>query len=199
MFYIYFKISDSGLWTQEHWEQVSRCLRDLLAHSAEAHQILQELQHSNHFPQGHLKQEIAAQWTSLYLLYVKVTLKQQKVELHPTGRENRTILSSFQWSQMSDGCKILGLQVEASGELHFLVTCCHQSRPSGFAEHVEGLSNQRCHCRSWTARWVKYLRLETDFLQSGALRSECFVLATLIDPCFKGCFEEFLLHLDVSS
>jgi len=41
---------------------------------------------------------------------------------------------------MSDGCKILGLQVEASGDLLFLGWCCHRSCPSGFAEHVEGLT-----------------------------------------------------------
>lgn len=80
----------------------------------------QKLQHSNHLPQDHLKQEIAAQRTSLYLLYVKVTLKQQKVEQqHAPGRENGAILSSFQLSHMSDGYKIAGLQVEAHRELQF--------------------------------------------------------------------------------
>lgn len=53
------------------------------------------------------------------------------MEQHAPGRENGAILSSFQQSQMSDGCKILGLQVEASGELQFLVKCCHRSHPSG--------------------------------------------------------------------
>lgn len=131
-----------------------------------------------------------------------MTLNQLKVEQHPPGRESGSLLSSFQWSQMSDGCKIVDLQVEASGEMQFLVKRCQWSRPSGFAERVERLSDERHCCGFWTARWVKYLRLETDFLRSGALGSEHFVLATSLDPCCKGCFEEFLLlqrHLDVSS
>ena len=70
----------------------------MFAHSAKALQILLELQHSNHLLQDHLKQEIAAQGTSLYFSYVKAALKQQKVEQHPPGRENGAILSSFWWA-----------------------------------------------------------------------------------------------------
>uniref|UniRef100_A0A8C8SEH9 Zinc finger BED-type containing 6 n=1 Tax=Pelusios castaneus TaxID=367368 RepID=A0A8C8SEH9_9SAUR len=157
-------------------------------HSVKARQILQEFQHANHLPQQNLKQEIATQWTSTFYM-LRQLLEQRKAVhdysmQHHLGRVDGVILTSFQWCLMADICDILEpFEEQVLPLIHRLLLTLQNMRKDF---QIKGATA--------ALRLVDDLtqRLETDSRLSVVLRSEHYILATLLDPCFKDNLEECL-------
>nr|XP_006133161.1 zinc finger BED domain-containing protein 6 [Pelodiscus sinensis] len=170
-------------------------------HSFKARQILQEFQHANHLPQHNLKKEVATQWTSTFYM-LKRLLEQQKAVhdycmQHHAGRVGGVILTSFQWCLMAHLCDILEPFEEATQEVSMCTAGLSQVLPL-VHRLLLTLQNMRKDFQIKGATVALGLvddlcvRLETDTQLSAVLRSEHYILATLLDPCFKDNLEEYL-------
>lgn len=170
-------------------------------HSIKARQILQEFQHANHLPQHNLKQEVATQWTSTFYMLRRLLEQQKAVHdysmQHHVGRVDGVILTSFQWCLMAHVCDILEPFEEATQEVSMCTAGLSQVLPL-VRRLLLTLQNMRKDFQIKGATVALglvddlSLRLETDSRLSTMLRSEHYVLATLLDPCFKDNLEDFL-------
>uniref|UniRef100_A0A8C3SR61 Zinc finger BED-type containing 6 n=1 Tax=Chelydra serpentina TaxID=8475 RepID=A0A8C3SR61_CHESE len=170
-------------------------------HSVKACQILQEFQHANHLPQHNLKQEVATQWTSTFYMLRRLLEQQKAVHdysmQHHVGRVDGVILTSFQWCLMAHVCDILEPFEEATQEVSMCTAGLSQVLPL-VRRLLLTLQNMRKDFQIKGATVALglvddlSLRLETDSRLNAVLRSEHYILATLLDPCFKDNLEEFL-------
>uniref|UniRef100_A0A8C4XW65 Zinc finger BED-type containing 6 n=1 Tax=Gopherus evgoodei TaxID=1825980 RepID=A0A8C4XW65_9SAUR len=170
-------------------------------HSVKARQILQEFQHANHLPQHNLKQEVSTQWTSTFYMLRRLLEQQKAVHdysmQHHVGRVDGVILTSFQWCLMAHVCDILEPFEEATQKVSMCTAGLSQVLPL-VHRLLLTLQNMRKDFQIKGATVALglvddlSLRLETDSRLSTVLRSEHYILATLLDPCFKDNLEEFL-------
>ncbi|XP_019402157.1 PREDICTED: zinc finger BED domain-containing protein 6 [Crocodylus porosus] len=186
-------------------ESMLAAAREICLHfnrSTKTRQVLQKFQHVSYLLQHSLKQEVATWWISTFYM-LKRLLEQRKavhdysVQHRLGGRAGGVILTSLQWSLMAHVCDILEPFVEATREMSACTAGLSQALPL-VRRLLLTLQNMRKDFQIKGATLALglvddlSLRIETDSRLCAVLRSEHYILATLLDPFFKDSLEEFL-------
>ncbi|XP_040841421.1 zinc finger BED domain-containing protein 6 [Ochotona curzoniae] len=164
-------------------------------HSIKARQILQEFQNDHQLPWKNLKQDEAGHWISTFYM-LKWLLEHCYSVHHSLGRASGVVLTSLQWTLMTYVYDILKPFEEATQKVSVKVTGLNQVLP--LIHHL--LLSLRKLRGDFQVRGISQalslvdslsLKLETDTLLSAMLKSKPYILATLLDPCFKNSLEDF--------
>ncbi|XP_077005463.1 leucine-rich repeat-containing protein 61 isoform X1 [Tamandua tetradactyla] len=171
--------------------------------SAEARRLLTQLQHQCGLPAHQPFQEVSDHWISAYHLMEWLVEQQQPLQeyekKHQLGKAG-TALSSMFWSLTDSLVKLLQpfrmVVLEASSALASLSQVLPQLRYLHiFLEQVHGhFVEQSARERGAAIRLAEGLALQfsTDHHINEFFHREEFVLATLLDPRFKGKIEAIL-------
>lgn len=169
-------------------------------HSARARRILAGLQYQNNLPKQSLKLETVPHWTSTFYMLQRLLEQQKAVQayflMHKVDTVD-TVLNPSHWNLMLSLVDLLQPFEMATREVNSHNSCLSQVLPELRYLHIF-LKKIRGHFESTgDANGVVIadslaLKLSTDYGVNEMFQKEEYVLATLLDPRFKGRIEAIL-------
>ncbi|KAM5157707.1 zinc finger BED domain-containing protein 6-like [Mantella aurantiaca] len=170
-------------------------------HSARARRILAELQYQNNLPKQCLKPETATHWTSTFYMLQRLLEQQKAVQayflMHTADRPADVLLNPSHWNLMLSLVDLLQPFEMATREVNSNTSCLSQVLPELrylhiFLKKIRGHFESAGDANGAVIADSLALKLSTDCGVNETFRREEYVLATLLDPRFKGRIEAIL-------
>ncbi|XP_029443924.1 zinc finger BED domain-containing protein 6-like [Rhinatrema bivittatum] len=169
-------------------------------HSIRARRILAELQHQNGLPRHQLKQEMTPRWSSMYHMLERL-LEQQKAVQEYIGRHRigmpDIVLTSAHWNLIANLVALLQPFEMAMQEVSADNASLSQVLPEVrylhiFLKQIHDQFEIKGDGSGVVLAENLALKLSTDCRINEMFHREEYILATLLDPRFKGKIEAVL-------
>ncbi|XP_030051727.1 zinc finger BED domain-containing protein 6 isoform X1 [Microcaecilia unicolor] len=169
-------------------------------HSIRARRILAELQHQNGLPRHQLKQEMTPRWSSMYHMLERL-LEQQKAVQEYIGRHRigmpDIVLTSAHWTLIANLVALLQPFEMAMREVSADNASLSQVLPEVrylhiFLKQIHDQFESAGDGAAFVLAENLAQRLSTDCRINEMFHREEYILATLLDPRFKGKIEAVL-------
>ncbi|KAM3928268.1 zinc finger BED domain-containing protein 6-like isoform 1-T2 [Leptodactylus fuscus] len=169
-------------------------------HSSRASRILTELQFQNNLPKHSLKLETLSHWTSTFYMLQRLLEQQRAVQEYLVMHKVETVdihLNSSQWNLMASLVGLLQPFEMAIREVNASHSSLSQVLPELrylhiFLKQIRGHFESQGDANGVVLADSFALKLSTDYGVNEMFQKEEFVLATLLDPRFKGRIEAIL-------
>ncbi|XP_018430288.1 PREDICTED: zinc finger BED domain-containing protein 6-like [Nanorana parkeri] len=169
-------------------------------HSARARRILAELQYQNNLPKQSLKLETVPHWTSTFYMLQRLLEQQKAVQAYFLMHKVDTvdiILNPSHWNLMLSLVDLLQPFEMTTREVNSSSSCLSQVLPELrylhiFLKKIRGHFESTGDTNGVVIADSLALKLSTDYGVSEMFQKEEYVLATLLDPRFKGRIEAIL-------
>ncbi|XP_072269184.1 zinc finger BED domain-containing protein 6 [Pyxicephalus adspersus] len=178
---------------------VARKVCSHFIHSARARRILFELQYQNNLPKQSLRLESVPHWTSTFYMLQRLLEQQKAVQayflLHKVDAVDA--LNPGHWNLMLSLVDLLQPFEMATREVNSESSCLSQVLPELrylhiFLKKIRGHFESSGDANGVVIAESLALKLSTDYGVNEMFQKEEYVLATLLDPRFKGRIEAIL-------
>ncbi|XP_073407323.1 zinc finger BED domain-containing protein 6-like [Dendrobates tinctorius] len=168
--------------------------------SSRARRILSDLQFQNNLPKHSLKFETLSNWTSTFYMLQRLLEQQRTVQEYLVMHKVETVdihLSSCHWNLMASLVDLLQPFEMAIREVNASHSSISQVLPELrylhiFLKQIRGHFESRGDANGVVLADSFAFKLSTDYGINEMFQKEEFVLATLLDPRFKGRIEAIL-------
>ncbi|XP_040287351.1 zinc finger BED domain-containing protein 6-like [Bufo bufo] len=169
-------------------------------HSSRARRILSELQFQNNLPKHSLKLETIPHWTSTFYMLQRLLEQQRAVQEYLVMHKVEAVdihLSSSHWNLMTSLVDLLQPFEMAIREVNASQSSLSQVLPELrylhiFLKQIRGHFESKGDANGVVLADSFALKLSTDYGVNEIFQKEEFILATLLDPRFKGRIEAIL-------
>ncbi|XP_068091441.1 zinc finger BED domain-containing protein 6-like [Hyperolius riggenbachi] len=179
---------------------VARKLCSHFIHSSRARKILSDLQYQNNLPKQPLKLETTPHWTSTFYMLQRLLEQQKAVQAYLLMHKVETVealLSPSHWNLMLSLVDLLQPFEMAIREVNSNISSLSQVLPELrylhiFLKQIRGHFESKGDANGVVLADSFALKLSTDYGVNEMFQREEYIMATLLDPRFKGRIEAIL-------